>query len=465
MIPFEKVEPNPLTLAFFDEIDNALATLKMSRPFPPEVRSRIRTEFLPDRVTASLNIEGIGATRRQTLAMMDAMMLDSNSAKAEQEILNALKADDFVYQTAISDKPLSLSFIREVNGMLLEDLDKRGGSFRDSEVQITGASFQPPSPVELLPLLQDVASHYNSGSNVHPIIKAAWLHSSFTYIHPFVDGNGRTGRLLQDFSLLENGYYPTGIPSHKRDDYYDALGKADGGDFDELVSLICDSELSIITRIQGLVNEHKSRGKMLQHFVKSASSQKQNTDYKQYLVWRQRFENFLNQLESFSNELSEASDEISIYSERYPTISFEVWQKLKREGKAHQTWALSQNWRLDGQPLLRTLLYFDRHMFRPEDPVKREDLHGNVSLKMTATGLGQDERFNFARYCDNDISFRQLTEISGEWLYYQGTGETVNDRPFVVSEVWSPEWVESVQSDIIEPLVTEILSKKGGLSV
>jgi hypothetical protein len=90
----------------------------------------VRKAFLPDRVTATLNIEGIAATRRQTLAIMDAMVISQNPAKEDQEILNALKADGFVYNQYEDGADLDARMIREINRLLLDKIKDEAGNFR-----------------------------------------------------------------------------------------------------------------------------------------------------------------------------------------------------------------------------------------------------------------------------------------------------------------------------------------------
>src|SRR5579863_5153651 len=99
-------------------VDSAIAEFNKLRPFDADTEARIKMAFLPDRVTASLNMEGIVATRRQTLAVLDAMTISENASKTEQEILNALEADELTFETAQSEKQLSERFIREINSLI-----------------------------------------------------------------------------------------------------------------------------------------------------------------------------------------------------------------------------------------------------------------------------------------------------------------------------------------------------------
>ncbi len=253
----------PDTMNLLDEVTSSAESLNALKPFGDEANQRIIREFLPDRVTASLNIEGIAVTRRQTLLMMDSMTLSASGSKEERELLNALRADEFVFELAKGEEDISATNIREINRTILDGIVANPGGYREQNVQISGASFQPPDFMSVMPLVAEMTSAFHGAVNLHPIVRAAWLHATFTKIHPFIDGNGRTGRLIQDYTLLKGGLYPTGIPSSLRDDYYDALEKADGGEWDQLCQMICQVELGLISRVQSIVDEIKSRGEFI----------------------------------------------------------------------------------------------------------------------------------------------------------------------------------------------------------
>src|ERR1700722_3681789 len=233
------------------QVDETLSALNKRRPFPARTEDSLRRSFLPDRITATLNIEGIGVTRRETLAIMEAMTVSSNASREEREILNALHADDFIYEAVNNKIGVDPSFVRRVNELILVDVHNEAGIFRKSDVEISGAAFIPPSHVDVPSLIQELCDNFPASDFIHPIMQAAWLHNQFTYIHPFLDGNGRTARLLQDYCLLNRGLYPVGVPT-KRDDYYSALQLADEGKWDELVELIALAELSLISKVDAI---------------------------------------------------------------------------------------------------------------------------------------------------------------------------------------------------------------------
>ena len=457
----KEISLNPDTANLLEEVTNAADRLNTQKPFGDEANQRIIREFLPDRVTASLNIEGIAVTRRQTLLMMDSMTLSASGSKEERELLNALKADEVVYDLSKGVGPLSAIDIREINRTILDGIMPNPGGYRDQNVQISGANFQPPDFISVMPLMAEMVTSYNNCIDIHPVILAAWLHATFTKIHPFVDGNGRTGRLIQDFTLLRGGLYPTGIPSNLRDDYYDALECADNGEFDQLCQMICQVELSLISRVQSIVDEIKSRGEFVSLLANKAKEKKTGALHKQYIVWRQRMENFVNLLSKTSEEVNNASSVIQIRTEIYEIVNFEKWKSISDTGRGEGTWAAKQTWIIEGESLYRTILYFRRHEFRTDDVFSKDDLYGSVALKLTGGEPAYGTRFNFDNFQDPLIRFREIIFIDGRLQLLSATGEKRAGR-FIEEEVWQTEDLPE-SSPAIQGLIKDVFMKKLGL--
>src|SRR5579859_6754504 len=106
------------TQQLLHEVSAASEALNKLRPLSPELNEKVRNTFLPDRVVASLNMEGIMATRRQTLAVMDAVRIHESVGKGETEIYNALKAHEFVANCCDTGIEFSESLMREINKLL-----------------------------------------------------------------------------------------------------------------------------------------------------------------------------------------------------------------------------------------------------------------------------------------------------------------------------------------------------------
>lgn len=455
------VQFEPETLNLFDEIKTVTEVLEKRRPFSSEVNDRLATEFLPDRITASLNMEGISVSRRQTLLMMDAMTLSENSSKAEVEVYNALKADELVYEFAKEQHPLTAIIVREINGQLQENILKTAGQYRQKDVEITGASFQPPSFSEVEPLIREMVTTFNDPFTEYPVFWAAWLHATFTRIHPFEDGNGRTGRLLQDYALLSSGLYPTGIPSARRDDYYDALEAADSGDWNPLCQMICEFELRVLSRVNAVLDEVHSRGQFINSLAKRASDQKSGGLHKQYIVWHQRMQNFANQMHKTCEEINKSSDVLHVRTEVFEPIDFKKWREISETGRSTNTWLLKQNWFSEGNLFFRTIFFFRRHNFRPEDIHAKDDLYGLVSLQVTGGKPELGARFDFERFTDGEISLRELLYVNDILLVYTSTNETRPSR-FGDDEIWDCTEAED-HSAVIQNFLEDVFGRKLGI--
>lgn len=400
---------SPKTSQMLELVDVSMAEFNKLKPLDEDTQERIKRSFLPDRVTASLNIEGISATRRQTLAIMDALFISEMSSasietKTELEIRNALLADEFIFDLAISGEKMTPAAIRETNRIIQNDIVEFPGKFRDVNIEITQAKFTPPDHYEISELVNILCELFNAASAIHPILRSAWLHNRFTYIHPFIDGNGRTGRLLQDFSLIEAGLFPTGVPSSKRDDYYDALELADNGEWDGFVGLIAERQLDVIAKASGIAKERKQREGWISALAIRASAKKTGALNKQYLVWQHKMEIVQSQFFDAAEEISESIDDLRIGTNKFETIPFNEWKMILEKGGIPRSWFFSIFFNFDNIEVYRSTFYFKRHTARPNQNFSpRSDV---VSLFLT--GNAPNARAEFFDYEDTDISFREL---------------------------------------------------------
>lgn len=437
--------------ALLQQIDENVQRLNERRPFDKQIETEIRKEFLPDRVTATLNIEGIAATRRQTLAIMDAMVLSQNAAKEDQEILNALKADEFVYEQYESGADLDPSMIREVNKLLLDGVRGEAGSFRTVGVEISGASFRPPEPNEIDPLVRELTEILKDADFLHPIIQAAWLHHQLSYVHPFIDGNGRTARLLQDFILLKRDLYPIGVPSAQRDRYYQALQKADCADWDEIVALLAQNQLQTIGKIDAITRAPEERQKWIATLTKVASQKKTGALHKQYVVWKSRMDQIRDAFCRAAKELDESSDVIGVSFRWYDTIEFDDWKALVSSGRRPPfTWSVFLRFSMDGEQIYKLIGFFARHREAASDFTS--DLREIVSMQFTGIPARSEEKPDFINFSDPDIRLRELL-YHGDALHV--FTESGGNRTSADNKV-----VEKVVKEVFE----DVFYRKGGLA-
>ena len=126
------------------------------------------------------------------------------------------------------EEPLSEWQIRNIHRLVLKNIDDdAAGRYRTSNVLIAGARHTPPDQMKLQECMQSFIHWYEKDAqSLHPIERAAHVHARFVGIHPFIDGNGRTSRLLMNLELLKSGYPLAVLPVERRLDYYVALDRA-----------------------------------------------------------------------------------------------------------------------------------------------------------------------------------------------------------------------------------------------
>jgi Fic family protein len=437
------------------QVWTALDRIRPHRPFSSELESRLRDTLLPDRIVATLNMEGIVATRRQTLAVMDAMRINEAIRQSEIEIRNALEADAFVNEAVRTEIPLNTAFLREVNRLLLREIRGDAGEFRRGPVELPGAPFQPPAAGDVPALADTLCGSFPSKESVHPIVEAAWLHAQFTLIHPFSDANGRGGRILQDWALMRRGFLPVGIPPSRRDDYYAALADADKGSWDDIVELIALLELSIASRVQAIVDDQQRRAAWVKQLSTAAARKHENTRHKQYLVWRKRMEGVDHAFSQAAQELDESSDLIGATFRDYGVLEFLDWEKICRFGQIEKSWLFSILFFADRSPFYKTIAFLRRHV-----PLPRVDtfppLGPNepaVALYFTGVALPESARPNFMNYDDPHIRLREILFLGDRQLVYRQSDPDAG---------WEMDEMGSVAS-IIEEFFLDVFQRKAGL--
>lgn len=439
------------TLALLEQCDENIERVRKLRPFSEEVNKKIRDSFLPDRVTATLNIEGITATRRQTIAMMDALALQQNVAKEEQEIANTLLADDFVYEMATSDTTISPQIVREINRILLNDIGQHDGSFRAIPVEISGANFLPPLHSDVPDLVTEVTGFLPQADSSHPIFLASWFHHQIAMIHPFVDGNGRTARLLQDYVLLQSGFFPIGVPSSQRDRYYGALQNADTGKWDELVKLTAQTQLGTLARIEAIAQESERRTEWIRRLSEVASERKSGTLFKQYSVWKYRMENIRDAFCQASSELDKTSDTIGASERGHDVIDFDDFKTLMNTGRRSGfTWLFSFLFFMDGEPFYKLIAFVSRHKRDPSDFAT--DLKDIVTLQFTGLSAKSEDKPDFSQFADEHVRLREI--------FYHNDKLHVSYCKKDVLTFYDDKSIEAIIQDLFE----DIFLKKGGLS-
>ena len=226
--------------ALFRRIDALKQELSLRRPLTQGEVEALRNEFLIEFTYNSNAIEGNTLTLRETAMVLEGMTIDKKPLKDHLEAVGHRDAFVYMEELARKDTPNTLHEIREIHALVLGDRPEDKGRFRRVPVRIAGAYATPTEPYlieeKLRALLDDDQEHRK---NTHLIERIAMFHLIFEGIHPFIDGNGRTGRILMNLELIRQGYPTINVKFTDRKQYYDAFDDYyREGNADTMVNLI-----------------------------------------------------------------------------------------------------------------------------------------------------------------------------------------------------------------------------------
>ena len=222
------------------EIETKRERLAEMRPLTQGEVERLREEFLIDFTYNSNAIEGNTLTLKETAMVLEGMTIDQKPLKDHLEAVGHRDAFLYVQDIATKDIPLDESVIKNIHALVLMDRPEDKGIYRRIPVRIMGAYTEPVQPYLIEPNIRELlAENKLRRETMNPIERIARFHLEFEGIHPFIDGNGRTGRLLLNLDLIRNGYPPINVKFIDRKRYYDAFDAYyRDGNADEMINLI-----------------------------------------------------------------------------------------------------------------------------------------------------------------------------------------------------------------------------------
>lgn len=222
---------------------------------------RLREEFLINFTYNSNAIEGNTLTLQETaLIIKEGVTIDKKPLKDHLEAVGHKEAYLYVEDLVKQKVPMSEKTIKEIHSLVLMDRREDRGIYRRVPVTIMGAVHTPPQPYLVPTKMEQLILHYEQMSALHVVERAAIFHLEFEAIHPFIDGNGRVGRLLLNLELMKEGYPPINVKFADRKRYYNCFTSfyEKRNDPSEMVSLVSQylyEELSRYIEIVKTANE------------------------------------------------------------------------------------------------------------------------------------------------------------------------------------------------------------------
>ena len=210
------------TASLLEMIDQKKKELDSRRPLTEGEVARLTEEFTVEYTYNSNAIEGNTLTLRETDMVLRGLTIDQKPLKDHMEAVGHKEAFDFVRELVQDNVPMSERVIQQIHYLVLADKKDDRGVYRRVPVRIMGAQHEPVQPYLIQPRMEQLMRSY-AESTEHIVTKLARFHIEFEGIHPFIDGNGRTGRLLVNLELMKVGYPPIDIKFTDRMAYYNSF--------------------------------------------------------------------------------------------------------------------------------------------------------------------------------------------------------------------------------------------------
>lgn len=235
-----------------EQINSFKKTLDSCRPLTPAEVEAIKEVFLVEHTYNSNAIEGNTLTLQETALVLQGVTIDKKPLKDHLEAVGYKEAFQYIEELAKQDKDLSEYDIKSIHNLVLADRPEDRGTFRRVNVRIAGALTNPVQPYLIEPKIEELLNNYKVWSEtMHIVERVAIFHLQFESIHPFIDGNGRTGRLIMNLQLIKEGLPAINIKFADRRKYYDAFDEySKTGSSDAMIKLVGEA---VISRLREMI--------------------------------------------------------------------------------------------------------------------------------------------------------------------------------------------------------------------
>ncbi|MGB3572170.1 MAG: Fic family protein, partial [Phormidesmis sp.] len=247
------------------QIDQLKTWLDSFRPLSPAVLRELKQRY-DVRFTYSSNaIEGNTLSQSETeIVLSKGITIGGKTLIEHLEVIGHKEAIDYIETLAQATTPVGEWEIRQIHSLVMRTIaPTEAGRYRQLDVKAAGTEHVYPAHY-LLPRLMDEFVRWlaEAHSTLHPVVYACEAHYRFVSIHPFADGNGRTGRLMMNLLLLKAGFPIVSISNQQRAAYIEALAVAPSDDLALLLALVCEATRhALIETLSVIASAAESKGK------------------------------------------------------------------------------------------------------------------------------------------------------------------------------------------------------------
>ena len=349
------------------EIAERVSSMRLKGALSHEVLGRLRSFFRIKSIYHSNAIEGnrldVGETR---MVVEQGLTLTGRPLKDQAEAKNLSDAIDYLEKLA-SDSSVSFteSDLRQIHYLVLKDIrDSDAGKYRTVPVEISGSEYKPPGP-DAVPAemqgfcrwLSEASIPDGKWSTDDAILVAAAAHTWFVTIHPFVDGNGRVGRLLLNLILMRYGYPIAIITKADRSRYYDSLEISQLSDLTAVGALVTECIEESLEEYEAAANEQRAHEEWAKSIVGKFQEKERVRASNQYEVWRSAMDLLKSVFRQTAELLDKSAMLADVWFKDFGHLELEKYLALKSNSSAKKTWFFRIDFR-SGERSARYLFFF-----------------------------------------------------------------------------------------------------------
>ena len=350
-----------------NDLARRVAAMRAGGKLTPEVLTRIRKYFRFKDIYNSNAIEGnqlsLGETR---MVVREGLTIAGHSLKDHAEARNLSAALDFFDELATGDRPITAMDIRQLHALVLRDIsDAAAGFYRTVDVRITGSDHLPPGPETVPVEMADLSDWLRSRSGGGPeyaskngLLYAAAAHAAFVTIHPFVDGNGRVGRLLMNLLLMRHGFPIAIITKEDRTRYYDALEQSQATDLSPFISLVAESVEESLEQWESAVESQQATEEWALPSGERLAAGERDLKQSEYELWHSAMDLGRNYFRQTAAILGTSLPQ-SIRFKDFGDLDFDKYVRLSESESAKRTWFFRIDFTAE-QRRARYLFFFGR---------------------------------------------------------------------------------------------------------
>jgi fido (protein-threonine AMPylation protein) len=252
-----RVQEDATGLRFDAQLDGRLEAVHAralrfaSSPGAVQARSALRERMRIDEIYHSNAVRGNRLTREQTNELIArGTTIGALTLREHLEAVNLNRALDRAERLALADAPLTEHGIRELHALLFASIDdENAGLYRRIDTRLVGRDYLPPESV-LVPALLREFTEWLEETSADPVARATAAQAKILSISPFLDGNGRVGRLLSNLILCAADYPPAIVRLEDSTRYFDGLRQSDAGDMTILLGLMIERVESSLDELE-----------------------------------------------------------------------------------------------------------------------------------------------------------------------------------------------------------------------